>query len=172
MCRGTNLNDFPQRKYYILICLLGVLVALDQVTKLYVHTQFKLHESLPVIADIFNITYVRNFGAAFGVMAKLPDNFRTLFFLSIAPIACLIILIILKSVNNRDTKQILALSAIFSGAVGNYIDRIQFGYVIDFLDFGYKSFSWPAFNVADMAIVIGVFYLLYTMLKEQKHKTS
>lgn len=161
-----------EKKYLILVCMAGFLVSIDQITKLYVHTQFELHQSLPVIQDFFHITYVRNLGAAFGVLAETPAVFRELFFFSIPPLACVIIILILKGVQNSDTKQIIALSSIFSGAIGNYLDRLQFGYVIDFLDFHYKEYSWPAFNVADMAIVLGVFYLFFFMLTEKSQKTT
>lgn len=161
-----------QRKYILLMGLTGLIISLDQITKLYVHTQFQLHESVPVIKDFFHITYVRNFGAAFGFLAQTPMAFRELFFLMIPPIACLIILYILNGVENKDTKQIMALSSIFAGALGNYIDRLQFRYVIDFADFHYKSLSWPAFNIADMAIVFGVLFLVVYMLKESKQSST
>ncbi len=157
-----------QRKYLILMCISGLFISLDQITKLYVHTQFQLHESLPIIPGFFHLTYVRNFGAAFGFLSEMPAVFRDVFFLLISPIACLIILYILKGVKNEDTRQILALSSIFAGAIGNYLDRLQFRYVIDFADFHYGRFSWPAFNIADMAIVIGVCFLIYFMLSESK----
>ncbi len=156
-----------QKKYLILMCLTGLIVSADQLTKIYVHTQFQLHESIPVVPHFFHITYVRNFGAAFGFLSQMPEFIRESFFLVIAPIACLIILYLLKTVDNRDTKQVLALSSIFAGAIGNYIDRLQFKYVIDFLDFFYASFSWPAFNIADVAIVAGVTFLIFFMAKEK-----
>lgn len=154
------------------MCVTGLFLSVDQLTKLYIHTQFQLHESLPVIANLFSLTYVRNFGAAFGFLSQAPDLFRELFFLSIPPIACGIILYILRTIKNDDTPQILALSSIFAGALGNYIDRLQFRYVIDFLDFHYAQWSWPAFNVADMAIVGGVIFLTLLMLKETKQKKA
>lgn len=157
-----------ERKYLLLICISGLLLSLDQITKLYVHTQFQLHESLPVITELFSITYVRNFGAAFGFLAQTPEAFRELFFLLVPPIACGIILYILRSIRNEDTWQIVALSSIFAGALGNYFDRLQFRYVIDFLDFHYRELSWPAFNVADMAIVGGVIFLTFIMFKETR----
>ena len=153
---GTNFNF--KRKYLLLMCITGLLLSIDQLTKLYVHTQFQLHESLPVLGTIFSITYVRNFGAAFGFLSHAPNLIRELFFLVIPPVACGIILYIMRSVRNDDTRQILALSSIFAGALGNYIDRLQFRYVIDFLDIHYREWSWPVFNVADMAIVCGVIF--------------
>lgn len=163
-----------KRKYIWLLIISGFLVALDQLIKVYVHTHFHLGESVVVIPNFFNLTYVRNFGAAFGFLAESHPSFRELFFLSMPPIALLIILGILRGVKNSDTKQIIALSSIFGGAIGNYIDRIRFRYVIDFLDFHlYNRWSWPAFNVADMAIVGGVGLLLLLMFLENKgHKKS
>jgi signal peptidase II len=157
-----------ERKYLLLLSLTGFIVSIDQLTKIYVHTQFQLHESIPVVPGYFHITYVRNFGAAFGFMSQMPEIIRESFFFLVAPIACLIILAILRGVNNDNTKQIVALSSIFAGAIGNYIDRLQFKYVIDFLDFYWGSLSWPAFNIADSAIVLGVLSLIYLMYVENK----
>ncbi len=162
------MNLIVKRKYLILMCLTGLVISIDQITKLYVHTQFQLHESVPVIQNFFHITYVRNFGAAFGILSQSHADFREIFFLLIPPVACLTILYILKTVDDDDTKQTLSLSFIFSGALGNYIDRLQFRYVIDFLDFHYKNLSWPAFNISDMAIVGGVISLIYLMIRDER----
>lgn len=160
-----------KKKYIWLVLISAFLVAADQVTKVYVHTHFHLGESISVIPNFFNLTYVRNFGAAFGFLAESHPSFRELFFLSMPPIALIIILGILRGVKDDDTKQILALSSIFGGAIGNYIDRLRFRYVIDFLDFHlYNRWSWPAFNIADMAIVGGVAMLLFLMFLENKKK--
>jgi len=158
-----------KKKYIWLAAIAGFLVALDQVIKLYIHTHYHLGESTVVIPNFFNLTYVRNFGAAFGFLAESHPSFRELFFLSMPPIALIIILGILRGVKDNDTKQIIALSSIFGGAIGNYIDRLRFRYVIDFLDFHlYGKWSWPAFNIADMAIVGGVGLLLALMFIENK----
>lgn len=162
-----------KKKYIWLLLISGLLIALDQVTKAYVHTHFHLGESVPVITNFFNLTYVRNFGAAFGFLAESHPSFREMFFLAMPPIALIIILGILRSVNDADTKQILALSSIFGGAIGNYIDRLRFRYVIDFLDFHlYNRWNWPAFNIADMAIVGGVCLLLLMMMIEKKKENA
>lgn len=162
-----------KKKYIWLLSISSVLVALDQLVKIYVHTHFHLGESLSVIPNFFNLTYVRNFGAAFGFLAESHPSFRELFFLSMPPIALVIILGILRGVKDDDTKQILALSSIFGGAIGNYIDRLRFRYVIDFLDFHlYSRWSWPAFNIADMAIVGGVGLLLILMFMENRNKKA
>ena len=142
---------------------------IDQLTKIYIHTHYQLGESTVVFSGFFNITYVRNFGAAFGFLAQSHPAFREIFFLSMPPIALLVILLILRGVRDNDWWQIVALSAVFGGAIGNYIDRLRFRYVIDFLDFHYlDQYTWPAFNVADSAIVGGVSLLLFLMLTEKQ----
>lgn len=158
-----------QRKYIILIAFSALIVAIDQVLKMYIHLHYQVGESTPVLPGFFNITYVRNPGAAFGFLAQTHPNFRENFFLLMPPIALVIILVIMKTVPDHDFTQIFALSAVFGGAVGNYIDRLQFRYVIDFLDFHWKEvYTWPAFNIADSAIVCGVAVLIVLMFFEGK----
>lgn len=159
------------KKYIFLAVVSLFIVALDQLTKLYIHTHYQLGESLSVVPGYFNITYVRNFGAAFGFLSDSHPAFREIFFLAMPPVALLIILLILRSVQKDDTPQILALSSVFGGAIGNYIDRLRFRYVIDFLDFHWQEkYTWPAFNVADIAIVCGVLLLLVLMFLEEKNR--
>jgi signal peptidase II len=155
------------RKYLILAALAGAVVVLDQVTKMYIHTQFRLGESVLVIPDYFQITYVRNLGAAFGILAQSPESFRNMFFMLLPPVAMVLILFIMRSTPLSDKAQIFALSLVFGGALGNYIDRLRFGYVVDFLDFHWQhKYVWPAFNVADISIVVGVAILaLFTLLQ-------
>jgi signal peptidase II len=147
---------FAGRKYMILIAVTFVIVAIDQLTKMMVHGTFELGESIRIIESYFNLTYVRNTGAAFGIFGQSHPTFRQLFFLSIPPIAVFIIVMFMRNLTEKDKVEIYALSLISGGAIGNYIDRLRFGYVVDFLDFHWQDkYSWPAFNVADMAIVIG-----------------
>lgn len=160
-----------ESKYLILATICGTSVALDQLTKMYIHSNFSVGESIAVIADYFNITYVRNTGAAFGILREGMESFRKVFFLTMPPLAMLIILTILRGVANNDRWQIFALSLIFGGAVGNYIDRLRFGFVVDFLDFHWRGlYSWPAFNVADSCIVVGVGLLLLLMIQQEREK--
>ncbi|MEC9282019.1 MAG: signal peptidase II [Bdellovibrionota bacterium] len=158
-------------KYILTLAISGAVVAIDQLTKLMIYTQYHLGQSTPVVQDIFHITYVRNYGAAFGFLAKAPEVFRDNFFLAIPPIAIILILYILRDVSDDDNLQITCYAGILGGALGNYIDRLHLGYVVDFLDFHYKdAWSYPAFNVADMAIVGGVGCLLILTLFEGKKK--
>lgn len=153
-----------ESKYLVLATVAAALVVLDQLVKIYIHANFMVNESLPVWTGFFDITYVRNTGAAFGILRETPNLFREIFFLSMPPIAMVIILMMLRGVPNEDRWQVFSLSLIFGGAIGNYIDRLRFGYVIDFLYFHYKEvWYYPAFNVADSAIVTGVCLLLLIM---------
>jgi len=153
-------SNSMRTKYLLLASISGVIITLDQLTKLIILTSFRLGESLEVVPGLFNITYVRNFGAAFGFLAESHPNFREIFFLTIPVIAMFIILRALKSIEENDRLQISAFALIFGGAIGNYVDRLRFRYVVDFLDFHYSGHSWPAFNIADSAIVVGVSILL------------
>lgn len=160
-----------KKKYVILAAIAGFIVALDQLVKIYIHTHYQLGESTPVVPGFFNITYVRNFGAAFGFLGNSHPAFREMFFLAMPPAALLIILLIMRTVADSDKAQVLALSSVFGGAIGNYIDRLRFRYVIDFLDFHLQEkYTWPAFNVADMAIVGGVGLLLILMFRDERNK--
>ena len=166
------------KKVSLLICISIVIVCLDQITKTLIHTQFTLHESKSFINGFFNITYVRNFGAAFGFLEHSPSVFRDLFMLLIPPVICFMVLALIyyiKSEHLADFKnnmqQLVSLSLIFGGAIGNYFDRIHYGYVIDFIDIHWNDrYNFPAFNLADSAIVIGVFFLILSILKEKKHE--
>lgn len=158
-----------KKKYILLLIIAGIVIALDQVTKIYIHTRFQLGESLVILENFFNFTYVRNYGAAFGFLAESHPTFREIFFLSMPPIAVIIIFTILRTVKDDDFLQTSALSLICGGALGNYIDRLNYRYVIDFLDFHlYNKYSYPAFNIADSAIVCGVGILILVMLLEKK----
>jgi len=164
-------------KYLILIAITGFVVALDQLTKMYVHTQFLLGESHTVIPSFFDITYVRNQGAAFGIFREAQETFRSIFFLTMPPVAVAFILYIMYGLPDDDRVQVVSLSLVSGGAIGNYIDRLRFRYVIDFLDFHiHRKYTWPAFNVADASIVSGICVLVLIMylqwIKERKKKSA
>jgi signal peptidase II len=155
-------------RYRLLLIISLIVLALDQATKFYIDHRFALYESVPVFENFFHITYVRNKGAAFGI---LSDNaFRIPFFITVASIAAIGIIWYLHKIGNEQKLHLLALSLVFSGAVGNLIDRIRLGEVIDFLDVHWYQHHWPAFNVADSAICIGVCLLLIDMWRQELAK--
>lgn len=144
-----------------------VILILDQATKLYVDARFALYESVPVIPGWFHLTYIRNQGAAFGILSN--SAFRVPFFIVVAAIALLAILWYMKQLRNDQQLAAFALALIFSGALGNLIDRVRLGEVIDFLDVFWNHHHWPAFNVADSAICVGVGLLILEMWLEERH---
>ena len=161
------------KKYLVTVILAGVIVALDQITKILVLSKFRLGESQVVIENFFNLTFVKNYGAAFGFLAQSNPQFREIFFLAMPPLAMIVIGFLLKSADAKDKTQVLALSSILGGAIGNYIDRLRFRYVVDFLDFHwYNQYSWPAFNIADSAIVLGVIILMLQMFLQGKQQKA
>ncbi len=150
------------KKKLILLSLISlVLITLDQVSKNFIVKNFEYGQSMDVIKNFFNITYVRNYGAAFGMLSQVQPSIRDLFFLMMPPFAMAAILVMLKMAGSHEKIRIWALCSVFAGALGNYIDRLRYGYVVDFLDFHwYQQWAWPAFNVADMSIVCGVTVLI------------
>ena len=139
---------------------------IDQATKIYVHTQIKKGSPIEVIDGFFNISYVTNSGGAFGLFNGGPEWIRVLLFL-LVPLACFVLLfVMLKETEN--VFQVWALSFILGGALGNYIDRLRLGYVVDFLHLYIKNWSWPVFNLADSFIVVGVAILSFFYLREHR----
>ncbi len=131
-----------------------LIIALDRLTKLIVTKQLALNQTVPVIKGVFHFTLVQNKGAAFGILKnQLPLFIVTSLFA--------IFLIYFELKNTKHSRGYsVSLSLILAGALGNLIDRLFLGYVIDFLDFR----IWPVFNVADIAITIGAILLGYTIL--------
>ena len=149
-------------KYLILLTTSLAVAALDQATKLYVHTHFALGESLDVLPGFFSITYIRNAGGAFGIFSNTNSVLRTILFIVFPVIAFFLIFNMIKKIKNNELIPIIALSFILGGALGNFIDRIHFQYVIDFLDCHTPNgWIFPTFNLADSFIVIGVFIVAW-----------
>ncbi|GIW40442.1 MAG: lipoprotein signal peptidase [Candidatus Binatia bacterium] len=138
----------------------GVFV-LDQTTKWYVARSFELHESLPVIEGFFHLTYVRNKGGAFGLLAGWDSGLRLPFFLVASALAIGFLFYFLRQLDERDRWGQFALGGIFGGALGNLVDRVRMGEVVDFFDFHFRGYAWPAFNIADSFITIGAVTLLF-----------
>ncbi|ADW18534.1 lipoprotein signal peptidase [Desulfobulbus propionicus DSM 2032] len=139
-------------------------IGLDQATKFWIMHHFVLHESRVVIPDLFNLTYLTNNGAAFSILAGQPALWRQVFFIAAAGAALVFIWIAQRSFGRRSMAYTLGLALIAGGAIGNLIDRIRFGFVIDFLDVYVGTYHWPAFNIADSAITVGVILFIVNNL--------
>jgi signal peptidase II len=149
-----------------LIVVLGLLA--DQASKLYIHGSMTLYQSIPVLDGLFNITYLRNKGAAFSFLANA--SWRIPFFITVTLVAAVVILVALRKLREDQRLLQTALAMIFSGAIGNLIDRVRLGEVIDFLDVYWKCYHWPAFNVADSLICVGVALVALDMLQEERRQ--
>lgn len=158
-----------KKKYSIVIILSPIVIILDQWTKHIIHSRFQWGETLDVIPHFFQLAYIRNTGAAFGILQDVPAYIREPFFIAVPILAFFIILFLFFKLDKNDTFQALSLTLILSGAVGNLIDRIRFGWVIDFLYFHWDyKYYYPAFNVADSCIVVGVCMMFLHSLFLQK----
>ena len=153
------------RKWKIVTGWVIAIVVFDQATKAIVDRTMPLHDSIPIIDGFFNLTYIRNTGAAFGIFSGSHEIFRLPFLIGVSILAIGFILMMLKKLRDRETGLTMALAFILGGAVGNLIDRILYGEVIDFLDVYWSHYHWPAFNVADSFITIGVGITLFYLIR-------
>lgn len=133
---------------------------LDQFTKNLIVDRYHLGESRPLIPGFFSLTYVRNRGGAFGLLADLPGPTGQIFFIVFAIGALVLLARMLRGTPRSDVVQRFALTSVIGGAAGNLYDRIRYGEVVDFLDVYVGDWHWPAFNLADSFISVGVVLLL------------
>ena len=146
-----------------------VVIVLDQFTKFWIAGTFHYGESLPLLS-FFNLVHAHNTGAAFSFLAG-EAGWQRFFFIGIALAASVLIVYLLRK-HAAERWFCLALSLILGGALGNLIDRVRFGYVIDFLDFYYAGWHFPAFNVADSAITVGAALLILDSLRKKENTTA
>lgn len=149
--------------------LIVVTLILDQISKYIVRVNFIVGESRSVLDSFFSFTYVKNPGVAFGFMATAPEQIRRPILLAIPVIACVWLAVLIWQNRKSDNWLLgLAYALIFSGALGNLIDRFILGYVVDFFDFYWKDAHFPAFNIADSCISIAAVLLILDFLLELK----
>ena len=152
------------KKYWFLgLPFLGVLI-LDILTKGYIVTHFPLYSSRPVIPGLFNLIHIQNKGVAFGILGGAAPVWRDILLLLFPIVAMSGILIFAFFYHQQKAGILLSLGGILGGALGNLIDRLRFRGVIDFLDIYWGNYHWPAFNVADSAITLGVLFLAFGYL--------
>lgn len=142
------------------------LIAIDVISKLLIDYNFNLNETKPVILDFFSITKVYNTGASWGILngARIA--------LILVAIAVLTALILYGRHFKENTRNTLAFGFLYGGIIGNLIDRIFYGYVIDFLDFQFGSYDFPVFNFADICITFGVILLIIAIFKKEDSNES
>jgi signal peptidase II len=153
-----------KRNRSLFIGLATIVVLIDQVSKWLASSQIPPHHILSVIPGFFNIVLVKNRGMAFGLLNQAHSELSSLFLLA-AMIAAIGAILFFFWIKKDQLWLTIGLSLILGGAVGNLIDRIQLGYVIDFLDFFVSGYHWPAFNMADSAVTVGTLWLLFNVIK-------
>lgn len=157
-----------KRDYLLFIGLALIILLLDQVSKWMVVTHIEAHQTLSVIPGFFSLVLVKNRGMAFGIFSQTRSGFYYYFLLSTTIGAIGVILFSFFWIKSSKKWLTVGLSLILGGAVGNFVDRLRLGYVIDFLDFFLKGYHWPAFNVADSAVTVGTFWLLFNIIQGRK----
>lgn len=164
---ASTLTYSPWRGKWIALAIITVVaVGIDQWSKHWVENdlQHRLARRVTLVEGYLAFTYVRNPGAAWGFLAGSHESFRRPFFITISVVAMVFILYLFLRLQPGQHLMMTALSLVMGGAIGNFIDRIRFNYVVDFIDFHVKrSFKWPTFNVADIAISVGVALLFIEM---------
>lgn len=142
-----------------------ITVLLDQLTKQIVRSTMFVGQSIPILGDVARFTYVENPGIAFGIRVPNPIIFTIL-----SIVASLGIAWYLYQQRHEGIVVTGSLTLILGGAIGNLIDRVLFQKVVDFVDIGVKNTRWPVFNVADSAVVIGMFWLLYLAFRKEQNE--
>ena len=155
---GDTRTRQAMRKYFFLIA--AVVLLLDRLAKWAVASNIPLHDSITIIPGCFRLTHVENTGAAFGLFAESTAQWKVGALVSFSVIALVIVSALLWKNSHALSTTTIGLSLILGGATGNLWDRMMTGHVVDFLDFYLGSYHWPAFNVADSAIVIGAILLV------------
>ncbi len=157
------------RKYLLIVSICGMLVSIDQLTKFLVTTRLRPNDSIPVFEQFLRITYVQNFGMAFGLFNNVDPNTRALILL-IFPLLILIgILFLFAKIKESQTISIYGYCLVVGGALGNILDRIRAGYVVDFLDFHFHHrWHFPAFNIADSSVTFGLALLCIHLIFERE----
>ena len=150
------------RKYHFLIAAL--VVVFDRLAKWVVDKNIALHESVAVVPGFFHLTHVENRGAAFGLFAESPSEWKIAVLVLFSLVALVVVSALLWKNSHAMTTTGVGLALILGGALGNLWDRLLSGQVVDFLDFYVGSYHWPAFNLADSAIVVGALLLVTEIL--------
>jgi signal peptidase II len=170
MAQMAQVEFWVLRKWAIFFGIVMAVLALDQWSKIYIDFHYQVGETRPLIENIFHFTYVRNFGAAFGFLNQAHAGFRDHFFLVMPLVASLILIWFCATLKKNELNKVCLLALVLGGALGNYLDRLRVGYVIDFLDLHYyQIWTWPTFNLADVAIVTGITLLIFILLRETWH---
>jgi signal peptidase II len=155
-------------RYVLLAAVALPVIILDQITKLLIVRKLGMYDTITVIDNFFDIVHARNQGAAFGILRD--SSIRLPFLISVSLMAVVVVFIVYRKLRSDQKLAAASLALVLAGAIGNLIDRARLGEVIDFLLVHWYQHAWPAFNVADSAICIGVGLMAIDMYREEKKK--
>jgi signal peptidase II len=156
------------RKLAIFMTILALGLPLDQVTKVLVQLKLPLGSQEPLIPGLLNLVHVRNKGAAFGLLSGLSTEFAWLFFVATTALVLGVLGYLLWRLPDDHWPAALGYSLILTGALGNLIDRVRLGEVVDFIDVYWGRYHWPAFNVADSLVCVGTAILVWVIIRDEK----
>ena len=156
------------RKLAIFIPLLVVGLVLDQVTKVLVMLKLPMGSQVPLIPGLLNLVHIHNKGAAFGLFSGWSAEFAWLFFVATTGLVLVVLGYLLWRLPDDHWPAALGYSLILTGALGNLIDRVRLGEVVDFIDVYWGRYHWPAFNVADSLVCVGAAVLVWVIIREEK----
>jgi len=156
---------------FLTVALIALLViVLDQYTKYLVTASIPLYGRIEILHGFFDLIHIRNSGIAFGLLKQFGSQYKVAALLAVSAVALVLLFVLVTQVKKNQKLQLLCLSLILGGAAGNLIDRFRFGEVVDFLDVHWHDlYHWPAFNVADSAITVGIILMLLDELFLKKN---
>lgn len=160
-------------KYIVSVIIIPIVFILDQLSKKWAMSNLKGKPAIDIIDGFFDLRYVENPGAAWGIFGSMSDSLRKPFFIIVSIIAVIFIIYFFIKVKNEQRTLSVAIAFILGGAFGNFYDRVANSYVVDFIHWFYKDYHWPTFNLADSAISTGVVLMIIHMLfieKEEKRE--
>ena len=161
-----------QQRYKRLLGCAAIVVLLDQITKIAVTMHLGLGEGVTILPGFFNLVHVLNRGAAFGVLNRGDISWQRWFFLGISLLAMIVIWFMARISKPEERWLHVGLGLIMGGALGNFIDRLHTGMVIDFLDFYIGAYHWPSFNMADSAITVGALLMIVSYYQKNEKRTQ
>lgn len=155
-------------RFSLALSLAGAVLVLDQLTKLWVQSAIGLWEGTEVVPGFFNLVHILNKGAAFGLLNDNGMDWQRWFFIAVSLVAVAVVFHLLRTEHLAVPFMRAGLGLVLGGALGNLVDRVRTGLVVDFLDFHVGVHHWPAFNVADSAITVGVFAMFVSLYRSRR----
>ncbi len=170
--KGVDVRKGMKRKYWVLVIVCFWILFVDQWTKHAIQQRLVLYQKVEVVHGFFNLVHVRNTGGAFGIFGGEKGGLGSLLFVVVSLVAIGSILFLYLRLKENERILSLSFSLVLSGAIGNLIDRLRYGEVVDFLDFYLFSFHWPAFNISDSAICLGIGLMALELLVRDHKKST